>query len=177
MTRTAIRRKIRNQKQPLRPCRTTTTCGGCGGVVWPIRFPSACASGLLLRACPSLAGWRATHPGRPVLRVKWLQQHRLPTCRCRMRRSSSRADQAPNPDYLDRLQCGPFRAKPVTHGQKSAFKIAPRPACLLDPCVARLRRVWAAGSVEARPASSILVTRFAAFIESDSNRRPRGNRT
>jgi hypothetical protein len=36
MRRTAIKRKIRNQKQPLRPCRTTTTCGGCGGVVWPI---------------------------------------------------------------------------------------------------------------------------------------------
>jgi hypothetical protein len=32
---TPIKRKIRNQKQPLWPCRTTTTCGG-GGVVWPI---------------------------------------------------------------------------------------------------------------------------------------------
>lgn len=32
---TPIRRKIKNQKQPLWPCRTTTTCGG-GGVVWPI---------------------------------------------------------------------------------------------------------------------------------------------
>jgi hypothetical protein len=60
MMRTAIKRKTRNQKQPLRPCRTTTTCGG-GGVVLPIADSlgvrlSACVGGLLLRTCLSVAG-------------------------------------------------------------------------------------------------------------------------